>query len=294
MKAFSESFAFLSGILTASVIFILSMSPELCAQTDTSSNGNALNFPFKKYGISIGNSIEFNGLRLNFADRNVTRVNGINLTAWMGHYPNNYPIVNGISFGVFPIGSSMRGINVGLGGLIAPKADLDGISIAGIGGGSGKNNNGLAICGIYMIGGGNVNGLSLSGLVSYLDGESSSVSGVTFSGVAVYAGQSVNGISLGGSVISRKINGFSCAVAYLNAKETFRGIGITPGYIKAGNYYGLSVSGYSRTALFHGLSISLYNRTDILHGVQLGIINYAGNNRKGLRILPLINAHLRK
>jgi hypothetical protein len=31
-----------------------------------------------------------------------------------------------------------------------------------------------------------------------------------------------------------------------------------------------------------------------LHGLQLGVLNYAGNNKKGLKMLPIINMHLRK
>jgi hypothetical protein len=43
-----------------------------------------------------------------------------------------------------------------------------------------------------------------------------------------------------------------------------------------------------------GLSVALYNRANELHGIQLGVLNYAGNNPKGLRMLPFINLHLRK
>jgi len=38
----------------------------------------------------------------------------------------------------------------------------------------------------------------------------------------------------------------------------------------------------------------LYNRTEELHGLQVGLLNYAGNNPKGLRMLPFVNMHLKK
>jgi|WetSurMetagenome_2_1015567.scaffolds.fasta_scaffold618445_1 hypothetical protein len=41
-----------------------------------------------------------------------------------------------------------------------------------------------------------------------------------------------------------------------------------------------------------GLSIAGYNRTEYLHGLQIGLLNYAGNNPKLLRRLPLLNFHL--
>lgn len=293
MSAHRGLFSVLSRIISVSVI-IITLSPQLWAQKDTSSNGNAFNFPFKKYGISFGNSTEFNGLRFNYADRNVKHINGMNMTMWARKFPNVYPEMTGISAGVIPTVYSMKGVNIGLLAAIVTKGSMNGVSFGGILSGAGDDNNGISTAGIYMQGGGNINGLSVTGLLTYIDGEESSVNGLSISGVSVYARKSVNGISLGGSVISKNINGFSCTIAYINGKEAFRGIGITPGFIKADDYYGLAVSGYSRTAFFHGLSIALFNRTAILHGVQLGVLNYAGNNRKGLKMLPLINVHLRK
>jgi hypothetical protein len=40
-----------------------------------------------------------------------------------------------------------------------------------------------------------------------------------------------------------------------------------------------------------GVSIGLFNWTPRLRGVQLGLLNYAGNNPDGLKLLPLVNAH---
>jgi hypothetical protein len=50
---------------------------------DTLLNKKSLNFPTKKYGISIGNSYEFTGIRVNFADKNVKTINGLNVTFWL-------------------------------------------------------------------------------------------------------------------------------------------------------------------------------------------------------------------
>lgn len=41
-----------------------------------------------------------------------------------------------------------------------------------------------------------------------------------------------------------------------------------------------------------GRGLGLVNTTAQLRGVQLGLVNYAGNNRSGLRLLPLVNLHL--
>ena len=50
------------------VIFLMG-GFNLSAQS-TLGDGKALNFPAQKYGISIGNSHEFTGIRINFADEN--------------------------------------------------------------------------------------------------------------------------------------------------------------------------------------------------------------------------------
>lgn len=42
-----------------------------------------------------------------------------------------------------------------------------------------------------------------------------------------------------------------------------------------------------------GVSIGILNYADSLNGLQIGILNYCGNNPKGLKLLPLINLHLR-
>jgi hypothetical protein len=55
---------------------------------------------------------------------------------------------------------------------------------------------------------------------------------------------------------------------------------------------GLAVAGYNRVRRQqYGLTIGIYNRARTLHGVQIGLLNYAGNNRPGLRYLPFINLH---
>jgi hypothetical protein len=150
-------------VVTSSIFFIVSLA-WVNAQNDTLPRGKALNFPFRKYGISIGNSSSFNGIRVNFRDKNVTNVNGFNATLWIKSYPNIYPVVKGISVGTWPTGRSLHGINVGVLGIVASEGNLDGISLVGGGLGAGKNINGIAIAGLGLGGERNINGLSLSGL----------------------------------------------------------------------------------------------------------------------------------
>ncbi len=75
-------------ILTLLMFFI-----DLTAQS--------FDIPSKHWGISFGNSKNFSGLRFNFRDRDVDRINGVNVTFWKS-YENDYSEVHGISFGVIP------------------------------------------------------------------------------------------------------------------------------------------------------------------------------------------------
>lgn len=98
MNGFSETANLrIPGVLASLLISIFSLSAQ-----DIPSNGKALNFPFRKYGISLGNSYEFNGVRINLADQNVIKINGLNITAWIRLFKNENAIVNGISIGVIP------------------------------------------------------------------------------------------------------------------------------------------------------------------------------------------------
>lgn len=257
-------------LLTLSVLII----GECCLSgQDTLSNGNALNIPFRKYGISIGNSYEFTGIRFNFAERDVRRINGMNLTLWsrFKFIYNEDEIVNGISVGTIASAMKLNGVNIFILGGVTSQS-LNGLSIGGIGCGS-ENVNGISIGGLYQ-GGGTINGLSLSGAFSN-------------------AGKRYNGIAVAvlAPLTEGDINGIACGVLGIYSGGFIRGIAVTPGYLQAGNTEGLSIAGFVNIGQVHGLSIAIFNSAKELHGVQAGVLNYARNNRKGLKFLPLINMH---
>jgi hypothetical protein len=245
---------------------------------DTLFKGKALNFPARKYGISIGNSVVFNGFRFNFADQNVKKINGINLTLWFRRMKNQTAVVNGISIGVLPLAGTMQPINLGLLGTGADKL------------------NGLSVGGIVIGSGGHINGISISGLIIAADGPNSALSGISLAGLGLGAEKVVNGLALGGLLVNSggDINGIACSLAFINCEKIFRGIAVAPGFLDAKSYKGLAFAGYAKTERMQGLSFALFNWSGELHGLQIGVLNYAGNNSKGYRMLPLINMHLGK
>jgi hypothetical protein len=260
-----KSFLILMVVLSA-------LWPCLSAQ-DSVSNGRALNIPFRKYGVSIGNSYRFNGIRINFADSNVQRINGLNLTLWTKYKSvyNKDATINGISIGVFPTVRRMQPLNIFILGAAGVEY-LNGISVAGIGMASARI-NGLGIGGA-MLGGEVINGITVSGLFSYCE-------------------KSINGFNISGLAMLTRgdINGFASGIAGVYSEGSIRGMAVTAGYLKAGTTTGITLSGYANINQVNGLSIALLNRTKELHGLQIGILNFTGNNRRGLRLLPIINFH---
>ena len=137
-------------------------------------------------GLSLGNSSRITGVRVNLVDRDVRRVNGLNVTLWKARR-NPDAVIRGAGVGLvgpyarrldglalgglFAIteqdlngiaasglgvdaGRDLRGIGVGLGGVVAVR-HLRGIALAGVRGGARGDLTGAAIsAGLVMAGGG--------------------------------------------------------------------------------------------------------------------------------------------
>ena len=193
--------------------------------------------------------------------------------------------------GIMTVADTLNGIGLSAGG-IAGGHRARGLFIAGVGIGAGKDLTGIA--------------LALGGI-----GAGKSLRGITLAGVGIGAGE--------------RLAGFSMAVGGIGAGKNLEGIAVSPGGVGAGHKIrgialgGLTVlapdiKGVATGALngaiveevnledflkirkvnerFVGLSVGLINYTRNLKGVQLGLLNYAGNNPRWLRLLPLVNVHL--
>ncbi|MCK7461955.1 MAG: hypothetical protein MZU84_07805 [Sphingobacterium sp.] len=185
-------------------------------------------------------------------------------------------VVNGISTGIIPTCGTMNGINSGLLRVVAM-----------------KEMNGLSLSVLNLSSKGNINGMSFSGLITQCD----VLSGFAVSGLAAAGTGGINGLAIGGVTVSSDrsdINGVAATLGVLYCGNDFNGLGISGIYLRSENFRGVSIAAYSDSYKMFGLSVALFNRTRELHGMQLGLLNYAGNNRKGLRYLPLVNMHLRK
>src|SRR5262245_65657724 len=83
-------------------------------------------------GLSIGNSPNWTGVRINWRDKRVQEVTGLNVTIWKPIRNPDFEM-NGIALGVFgPNARDINGAALGVGGVVA-NHDINGIAIAGLG-----------------------------------------------------------------------------------------------------------------------------------------------------------------
>lgn len=209
--------------------------------------------------------------------------------------------VGGIGMG---IGGEMRGIAIGglgagigedmeglaIGGLgIGAGGNATGILIGGLGAGVGNDLKGLSIAGLGIGAGGDVKGLTLAGVGL---GAGGNVTGVQLAGIGIGAGGTLKWVSVAGiGVGAPRIEGVAIASAV--GGENVRGLVIAPIYFRianGGRMNGLNVSAYNNVrGTQQGLAIGIFNYARSLDGVQLGLLNYAGNKRRGTRLLPIVN-----
>ena len=154
-------------------------------------------------GISIGDSRGVNGIRLNYRDARLQRVNGINATIW-SPYRTSHGVVNGIALGlpvtgadrieglgvgVLGVGTEGRFRGIGVGGFgIGSGGDMEGIMVGGLGAGSGGRVRGLAVGGLGVGAGGGVEGIMIGGLGA---GAGGTAEGLLVGGLGVGAGAAV-------------------------------------------------------------------------------------------------------
>jgi len=283
----------------------------------------SLDIPSKSFGISIGNSKDFTGLRFNYRDHHVNKINGINITLW-DSYENEKSEVTGMSLGIMPNAGYLNGIQFGALGVAAEK-DITGISFGLLGAGSGGDITGFGIGGLGMGSGGSMRGVFLGGLgvgcggditgiifgglgagtggsltglgIGILGvGAGKNLTGINIGGLGAGAGENVSGITIGGlGVGSPSITGLTFGGLGIGATD-IKGVSIAIGTIRIedeeseGSYSGLAASAFNYIkGKQTGVSIGIVNYAYKLNGFQIGLINYVRDNPDLLKILPLIN-----
>lgn len=208
------------------------------------SYGQGVGIPSKKAGLGFGNLAEFTGLRLNFRDKGVERINGVNVTVWNGRDEDQTGSVNGVYVGL-PIAYSAEranGIGVGLFG-VGARDKLNGVNIAGLGVGAGGDVTGINIGGVGVGSGGDMKGINIGGLGA---GSGGDVTGFNFGGLGVGAGGSLKGINIGGLGVGSGggVKGINVAGLGVGSGESLVGVSVAGLGLGAGeSVKGISLAG---------------------------------------------------
>src|SRR5215218_1889708 len=172
------------GAVTLS--FLAAFPRPLTAQIDLTVN---------HVGIAIGDVPRAIGLRLNYRDRRLERVDGVNATIWSPYQHGSKGLVRGLALGLPVTGADrIDGIGVGLLGVGADDR-LRGIGIGAAGVGAGGDLQGLMIGGLGVGAGGDITGIGIGGLGI---GSSGSLRGAFIGGLGAGSSGDVVGIVVGG------------------------------------------------------------------------------------------------
>jgi len=278
-----------------------------------------LTIPDKEWGICFGNSPIFSGLRFNFMDKNIKKINGINFTLWKARDEYATGTVNGLSLGIIPYAEKLNGIQIGVLGAGA-RENLNGISIGFIGVGCGEDMKGINIggigagCGGSMTGinlgllgagaGENVTGINMGGLgigagnnllglnIGGLGvGAGENVIGINIGGLGIGAGEKLYGINIGGlgvgageNVIGINIAGIGTGAGNNLIGLTICGIGAGAPTVKGVTIAGIGVGGKSLTGLSIALGTIQVRENGIMRGLAISAYNYIKGTQKGISI----------
>lgn len=272
----------------------------------TSASAQVIDLTINNTGLAIGDKPRVNGVRMNFRDRRLERVNGINVTIWNPYPPatgvvNGLAVglpatgareINGIATGLFGAGAdgSIRGIGVAPIGLGAG-GELRGIMIAGVGVGGGGSMTGLAIGGVGVGGGGSLRGIQIGGIGV---GTGGNVSGISIGGVGVGGAGRVSGISIGGIGVGSGggLDGLSIAGIGVGSGGDVHGVAIGGiGVGGASNFTGIGIGGIGVGAggdatglMIGGVGVGAGGR---LRGLSIGGVGVGAPNLQGVALSPI-------
>lgn len=161
-------------------------------------DGPALRLMVGDVGVGIGHVPRVTGLRINWSDRALEEVTGVNLTLWRPAALRGDGAVGGTvrgaAVGTTPQAGRVRGLGLGLLGVVGEEG-LDGAHLGGLASVSGGSHRGVSAGGVAVVGGDDLWGIQVGG-VAAVTGEHAR--GIQAGGLAVVGGESMRGIQAGG------------------------------------------------------------------------------------------------
>jgi hypothetical protein len=224
----------MTALRARAVLALLALPAALSAQV--------IDLTIHDVGIAIGDKPRMTGLRINFRDRRLEEITGMNVTIWNPYEPPT-GVVRGVALGL-PITGAKRitGLAVGIAGVGAVES-ITGIGVAPIGLGAGGPMRGVMLSGIGVGSGGGMTGVGV-GLIGV--GGGGPMTGLMIGGIGVGGGGDVKGITIGGIGVGSggSIHGLAVGGIGVGAGGDVKGITIGGiGVGSGGNVTGLSIGG---------------------------------------------------
>jgi hypothetical protein len=264
--------------------------------------GSSLDLGASQAGLSLGNSPQWTGVRLNFRDADLESIRGLNLTLWRPR-PSPGGEVSGLAVGLWGSRAErLRGIHMGGIGLEAARGFQGvGVSLVGVAVGgdhdgwrendvADANARGVFVAGIVMGVGGDLSGIAVGGLGAGVGrdarglmigglgmGVGRSLSGVAIAGLGFGIGEDARGLLLSGlgAGIGRDFRGIAIGGLGLGVGGEMRGIAVGGLGVGAESTRGLTLAGLKTSGTrMVGVTVSAYNRwEESMSGVAVALLN---------------------
>lgn len=261
--------------------------------TPPGSSAQSLDLGFANTGISIGNSREWTGIRLNWRDVGVRRVDGINLTVWQAGENPDFRM-RGIALGVVgPQAATISGVALGLGGVHASER-LSGIALGGLGVVSEGEMSGIALAGLGTVSQGRMTGIQAAGLglVSQGDMRGISVAGLGLVSQGGFTGVAVAGLGLvsQGDMRGIHIGGLATVTQGDLTGLNFGGLAtVTQGDLTGLNVGGLATVTQGEVSGINVSGLATVAEGDVRGLTVSGLANVASDRLSGLAVTVGVN-----
>ena len=242
--------------------------------------GQVIDLAVNDKGLAIGDKPRMTGLRINFRDRALEEVTGVNITIWQPYQPAT-GTVNGLAIGLPSTGAKkINGAMIGVFGG-GTDASLKGLGVGGVGIGAGGDLRGIMLGGVGVGSGGEITGLTIGGVGV---GSGRSINGIQIGGIGVGGGGDMMGLSVGGIGVGGggRVTGVAIGGIGVGSGTGFRGIGVGGiGVGSGGDATGLMIGGVGVGAggTLKGLSIGGVGvGAPTLRGVALSVVGVGAHD----------------
>lgn len=252
----------------------------------------SLDLGFADSGLSFGNSAVWNGVRLNWHDRAVRSVRGLNVTLWRPG-PNVDGSIGGVAVGLWgPRADELHGVSLGLLSVRA-REKLHGLWFGGLVVEAGEM-HGVGASLFAQVSHGETNGIFVSGLANV----SGDTDGEAFEAAMDELGRQFDELStMEHDDHEARTRHIAEVGGTLAGDDNMHGIAVAGlANVRNGSMHGVQLAGFTNVGngSVHGLQGSFLANVSngSMHGINLsGLVNVSNGSMHGIELSGLTNVH---